>query len=327
MAELITIGEPLVLFASNEEGVSLEEATSFSKYLAGAEINVAIGLTRLNHKVDYVSVIGNDPFGGFLKKAIKKGNIDTKYLFISDKYPTGCMFKSKTSDGDPSTFYLRKGSAASHMTGNIIDKIKLDGLQWAHITGILPGILESSEVIDKLLEKLKKANISVSFDPNLRPTIWSSKESMIKNITSIAKKADLVMPGIKEGRILTGEEDPESIARKFFEQSLTTKTVIIKMGPEGAMIFERDKDGYVLVPGFKVDKVIDTVGAGDGFAVGVLSGILEKKPLYEAVKRGNAIGAMAVMSPGDNDGYPDPSMLDDFLKKQGKSNAESRFIK
>lgn len=315
MAELITIGEPLVLFASNEEGMSLEEATNFTKYLAGAEVNVAVGLTRLNHPVDYVSAVGKDPFGSFLKKEIEEKKLDTKYLFINNKYPTGCMFKSKTNNGDPTTFYLRRGSAAAHMDENIIDSIKFSGIKWAHITGILPGILNNPTVINKLLDKLKEDNISISFDPNLRPAIWSSEEVMIRTLTNLAKHAKLVMPGLKEGQILTGEKEPEMIAEKFFSQSTITKLVVIKMGPSGAIIFQREHNNPIKVPGFKVEKVVDTVGAGDGFAVGLLSGILEGKSIKEAVKRGNAIGAMAVMSPGDNDGYPDPLKLEKFYRE------------
>ena len=61
---------------------------------------------------------------------------------------------------------------------------------------------------------------------------------------------------------------------------------------------------------------MDTVGAGDGFAVGLNTALIEEKTLEEAVVRANAIGAMAVQSPGDNDGYPTPQELEEFLQKQ-----------
>lgn len=60
--------------------------------------------------------------------------------------------------------------------------------------------------------------------------------------------------------------------------------------------------------------MIDTVGAGDGFAVGVTSALLENLPLEEAIIRGTAIGALAVMSPGDNDGLPDRENLNAFME-------------
>jgi 2-dehydro-3-deoxygluconokinase len=90
------------------------------------------------------------------------------------------------------------------------------------------------------------------------------------------------------------------------------KTVVIKLGAEGAYTSSEGQQFYT--PGFPVTKVVDTVGAGDGFAVGLVSGILEGLSLQEAVRRGTAIGALAVMSPGDNDGLPDRESLAAFIR-------------
>ena len=60
MSEFITIGEPLVVLASENQDISLEAAERFSKYLAGAELNVAIGMSRLGHEATYISKVGYD---------------------------------------------------------------------------------------------------------------------------------------------------------------------------------------------------------------------------------------------------------------------------
>ena len=64
-----------------------------------------------------------------------------------------------------------------------------------------------------------------------------------------------------------------------------------------------------------MEKVEDTVGAGDGFAVGVLSGYLEKISVEQMIQRGNAIGAMQVMSISDNDALPTREQLAAFMEK------------
>ena len=86
------------------------------------------------------------------------------------------------------------------------------------------------------------------------------------------------------------------------------------MGPAGAFYASKECTGTV--PGYRVEEVIDTVGAGDGFAVGVMSGLLEGWTLREAVSRGNAIGALAVMSEGDNSGLPTRNELELFMKEE-----------
>ncbi len=90
----------------------------------------------------------------------------------------------------------------------------------------------------------------------------------------------------------------------------SAETVIIKDGSKGAYVQTADENYDVA--GYKVEKVVDTVGAGDGFAVGVLSGILEGLDLKDSVKRGNAIGAIQVMNIGDNEGLPTPKELKAF---------------
>ena len=94
--------------------------------------------------------------------------------------------------------------------------------------------------------------------------------------------------------------------------------IIMKDGAAGAYYSMKVTDDEIIdgyEKGFEVKRVVDTVGAGDGFAVGVLSGILEGLPLNESVRRGNAIGSLAVMVKGDSDGYPTRKKLDEYLSR------------
>ncbi|NRK74126.1 sugar kinase, partial [Salmonella enterica subsp. enterica serovar Typhi] len=92
--------------------------------------------------------------------------------------------------------------------------------------------------------------------------------------------------------------------------------VIIKLGEKGA--YYKSAKEEAIINGYPVEKIVDTVGAGDGFAVGVISGILENLPVEESVQRGNAIGALAVQSLGDNTGYPDKQELVHFINNQSQ---------
>lgn len=313
MSEVITIGEPLTLFAAEgEEDIDKEikDVNHFKKFLAGAEVNVCVGVSRLGHSVEYITKLGEDPFGMFIKESLSKENIGTKYISSTDKFFTGFQLKSKVSDGDPKIFYFRRNSAAANFNIDDLKSLDLSDVRHIHLTGIFPALSESSRNASyKLVELAKENNIRITFDPNLRMQLWSSKEEMIKTINDIAFKSDIVMPGISEGLILTGSDKPEEIADFYLNKG--AKIVIVKLGTKGA--FVKSKEETHTVPGFKVEKVVDTVGAGDGFAVGVIGGILEGLSIKDAVRRGNAIGAMAVMSPGDNDGYPTREKLEKFL--------------
>ncbi|MCL1995597.1 MAG: sugar kinase [Defluviitaleaceae bacterium] len=307
--KILLMGEPMALLIAEKEG-PLEEVENFKRAVAGAEVNVCIGLTRLGHDAIYVTRLGRDPFGYHIKKFLEKENIITQITF-DDTYKTGIMLKSKVSTGDPSVSYYRKFTAASYTDVSDIEKIDFSGIDYVHITGILPALsTECLEATSLLMEIARKKGAFITFDPNLRPSLWSTEEEMVKTLNSLAYEADLVLPGLKEGHILTGETEPEKIADFYVNNGV--KKAVVKLGSsEGTYV--RDNSQSYVVPGFAVEKVVDTVGAGDGFAAGLISGIAEGLELKEAVCRGNALGAIQVTHISDNEGLPTRSELEKFM--------------
>lgn len=318
MADFLTLGEPMVVFAADDLDQNLTTASHFTKFLAGAELNVAVGISRLNHTSHYVSAVGNDPFGTYISRAMQEDRIQTTDLSVDANHWTGFYLKQKTSHGDPATYYFRKNSAAANLSPQAIDDIDFSQIELAHLSGIYAALsAQSLATLNYLIQRLQDQQIPISFDPNLRPSLWENEATMVQVTNEIAKHAQLVLPGIKEGNILIHSTDPEEIADFYLNQSDVTQAVIIKLGPDGAYV--KTKDGInETVAGFPVDHVIDTVGAGDGFAVGVLSGLLDHLTLTEATRRGCAIGALAVQSAGDSTGYPNRQELEAFLANYQK---------
>ncbi|AJQ26415.1 sugar kinase [Pelosinus fermentans] len=310
MSKILTIGEPMALFVADQEG-DLKDVEHFSRFVAGAEVNFSIGMVRLEHAVTYISKLGDDPFGKMIEEFLRKNGIDTSYISYDAQYFTGMQWKQKVTSGDPHVFSLRRNSAASHMDVSTIVKFNWDGFDHIHLTGIPPALSAGCrQLVYELIEQARGKGISISYDPNLRPGLWPDKKEMAQVVNDLACLADIVIPGISEGKLLTGKEGVQEIANAYHAAGV--KTVVIKLGAEGAYTSSEGQQFYT--PGFPVTKVVDTVGAGDGFAVGLVSGILEGLSLQEAVRRGTAIGALAVMSPGDNDGLPDRESLAAFIR-------------
>ena len=128
----------------------------------------------------------------------------------------------------------------------------------------------------------------------------------------IAKESNIVLPGLEEGIILTGETKPESIATQLINQG--ADLVVVKLGAEGAYYTNQTETG--LVPGFPVEQVVDPIGAGDAFAAGLLSGLLRGFSLPEAVKLANQVGAYALTVAGDVEGLPFWSQVDPNRKPE-----------
>ena len=307
---LLLAGEPMGLLIAQSEG-SLDSVAGFTLAVAGAEFNVATGAARLGHFVSYLTKLGNDPFGTRITNTLTANKIDSSNVLTSDTNTTGFMLKSKVSKGDPEIFYFRKGSAASTLDASDVEKIDFSKFDYVHLTGIFPALTDSTRAaMMALIKKAKELGLFISFDPNLRPQLWPSQEVMVKTLNELASYADLVLPGCGEGKILCGSEDPSKI--NDFYRSLGARMVVTKLGPDGALV--REGDNEYKVPGFIIDKVVDTVGAGDGFACGVITGLMEGLSLEKAVERGAAIGAIQCTFAGDNEGLPTQEQLKEFMQ-------------
>ena len=307
--DVALFGEAMLLLVADRPG-PIENATGFHKRTAGAETNVAIGLSRLGLKVGWASRLGADSMGRALLATMQGEGVDCSRVVVDPTQRTGIQIKARVIDGsDPPTEYHRKGSAASHMAPADVDEDWLRSARHLHATGVFAAISATSLLAArKSMDVMRAAGRTVSFDPNLRPTLWTSTEVMREQINDLASRADWVLPGLEEGRLLTGQDTPEGIAR--FYRDLGAKLVIVKLGPDGAY-YDSAEAGTGQVAGFPIEKAIDTVGAGDGFAAGVVSALLEGKSVEQAVRRGAWIGARAVQVLGDTEGLPTRAQLEE----------------
>lgn len=313
MCEIITMGEPMVMFLADTKE-KLWEVEHFSRLIAGAELNVAMGVRRLGHTVKYISQVGQDPFGEYVKNFLDKENIDITSIRETNEAATGFQIKNRTDYGDPEVIYFRKGAAASKVKSDILNGIDFKDAKVLHVTGIFPALSESTlDTTLKAIEKAREAGLLITFDHNPRSVLWNSQEEMIRVTNELAFKADIVMPGFSEGKLFTGKDTKEEIANFYLDRGV--KKVIIKMGETGSYSRERLQNGEIKeteVVSFKVP-VIDTVGAGDGYAVGIITGILENLDDEKILERGNAIGAIQVMHLSDNEGLPTKEKLNEFI--------------
>ncbi|WP_369308833.1 sugar kinase [Providencia rettgeri] len=305
--DVITLGEAMMMFVATKTG-ELHEVESFVRRAAGAELNVAIGLSRIGLKSGWISRLGNDSFGRFIQDTLNKEHVDNQCVKFDDNYPTGFQLKSKVENGtDPKVEYFRKGSAASHLDLTDFNEDYFSSARHLHLSGVAAALSATSYQLSLHAAKwMRKAGKTLSFDPNLRPSLWRSEDEMITQLNQLAFHANWVLPGLKEGKILTGFAQPEAIADFYLAQGV--QTVVIKTGEQGAY-YKTSNNQQGVVPACVVKNVVDTVGAGDGFAVGVISALLEGLPLPQAIERGNFVGARAIQVIGDSEGLPTRAQL------------------
>lgn len=299
MPEVITLGETMVLLSPICSG-SLQYVNYFQKQIGGAESNFAIGIVRLGHTSGWISRVGDDPFGRYMVSFIRGEGVDTSSVKVDNNAPTAVYFKEFHEMREPKVYYYRAGSAASRMSPDDIDEDYIKDARILHITGITPAISRSArETVYTAIEIARKYNILISFDPNIRRKLWSEEECR-STLLDIASKSDIVMPGLDEARFLLGDGAPEDYCVKLLDMGI--KTVAIKMGKDGCIV--ADKNIIQRVDGRKVAKVVDPVGAGDGFDAGFVTGILNGWDIIDSAKLANDVGAFVITVNGDVEGLP-----------------------
>lgn len=309
MDKVLLIGEPMELLFAEEEG-ALADVTHFRASVSGAEMNVAVGLARLGLCPRYMTRLGSDPRADRIRSFMRKNGIADDLIITDPSHLTGAMMKNKAEPGKHEIYYFRQDSAASFLCEQDVDAIDLTDIRAVHFTGIFPSISKSAaDAARRLVKRTKENDIIVVFDPNLRCQLWNSSPETIALLNEFAALADVFLPSLKEAETLCGLTDAEEIADHYL--SLGTKKVVVKLGKQGAYYKSRVESG--VAPTFQADAVVNTAGAGDGFAAGLISGLCEEIPLGEAVVRANAVGSMQIQNASDNAGLPTLPELREYM--------------
>jgi 2-dehydro-3-deoxygluconokinase len=297
--DVVTFGETMVLFAAVESG-PLRFANTYTRHPAGTETNFAIGLARLGHQVGWFSRVGDDEFGQYIVNFVRGEGVDTSRVVVDPEAPTGVLFKEKRELGARKIVYYRRGSAASRLAPSDLDRDYIASARYLHITGITPALSPTArEAVFEATRMAREAGVKVSFDPNLRLRLWTAEQARA-TWRELLPLCDLVLPGLDEAELITGESDPDRAADAI--RAFGPSLAVVKLGPEGALAV--GPEGRVRQAGVRLERIVDPVGAGDGFAAGFLAGQLRGLDLAQSLKIANTVGAFATTVVGDVEGLP-----------------------
>nr|WP_263313915.1 sugar kinase [Mammaliicoccus sp. Marseille-Q6498] len=312
--DVLSIGETMVVFSPNEVG-PMRYARDFNTHIAGAETNTLIGLQKLGVKTGWISQLGNDELGQRILSFVKGEGINVDSVKLTDEANTGLFLKEKVRSNQTRVHYYRKGSAASLMTKDCIDKNYVSQFKYLYITGITPALSESSkDTMMYLISVAKEFGLTIIFDPNLRLKLWSEDEAR-KTLLNLISLSDIVLPGISEGEFLFNQDNEKEIAQSIIDIGPTT--VIVKLGEKGAYYQDSKQSGYAEAS--ESVEVVDPVGAGDGFAAGFIAGYIEGMSIHDAVEQACNAGALVTTVKGDVEGLPSKEELNQ-LKSQNKTD-------
>lgn len=322
--DIVAIGRSCVDLYGEQVGGRLEDVGSFARYVGGSPANAAIGLARLGLRPGLLTAVGNDHFGRFIREELTREGVDTRGVKTDAQRLTALAFLGIRSQVDLPLIFYRENCADMALTVFDINPELIRSSRAVLISGThlsTPSVADASR---RAAEMVRAAGGRVVFDIDYRPVLWGLTprdrgENRFVESTRVTQKlqqvlpiCDLVVGTEDEIHILGGSTDTLTALRTI--RSATEALIVIERGAQGCLCYEgvipeTMGDG---VAGFNIE-VFNTLGAGDGFIAGFLSGWLKGAPLQECCETANACAALVASRHGCAPAMPTSQEVRQFL--------------
>ncbi len=269
----------------------------------GCAANTAMALAKIGIETAILGKIGDDGFGDFLEREMKHCGVQTGGLVRARTGTTSATMVMVAADGER-TFLHHVGVNATFKEEDF-PLARLAGTPFLNVAGcfLMPGF--DGEPTARLLRRVKaETSATVVLD-----TAWDPTGQWMKTLAPVLPFVDYFLPSYEEAVELSGQTDPEEIARVFLAYGIGV--VGIKLGEKGAYIRPKDGNGFY-VPSYTVS-VADALGAGDCFVAGFLTGLVQGWDLERTARFACATGAHCVTALGATTGIRPLEEIEAFM--------------
>jgi fructokinase len=279
--DILTVGELLVDMISAEYSDDFQ-CDAYNKFFGGSPANIAMNTKRLGIHSLVASAVGRDGLGNFLVNHLKEAGIDTDCIDRID-YSTSMVMVTKSKSSPVPIFYR---DADFHLAYTDRLEQALASSKIVHFSCWPISRQPSRKTVETIIEKARKINVLIGFDPNYHPMIWEKNHDGIEYIKQLIGKVDIIKPSEDDAERLFGSDTAENQIDKFIK--LGAKLVIMTLGKAGAIV----SNGKETIRFNTLAKeVVDTTGAGDAFWSGFYASIVKGYTIKEALNIGFAVSA------------------------------------
>ena len=316
MYDAVALGELLIDFTY--AGKSPDGMRLFEQNPGGAPGNFLTVLSKMGLKTSMIGKVGCDMHGDFLIETLRQNKVGVEGVVSDNNYFTTLAFVDIAENGERNFSFSRKPGADTRIDISEIDKELLLNTRVFHIGSLSLTDEPAKSTTHKAVDMAKSAGVIISFDPNYRASLWSTKDDAVTAIMEMLPKADILKVSDEEAILLTGESDYNLAADRLIQRG--PGIVAITLGKDG--VFVKKGNEHVVVPGFKVEAV-DTTGAGDSFWGGFVGSMIASgksidefsmDDLREFARYGNATASICVQRRGGIPAIPDSSEVRQVLQ-------------
>ncbi|WP_194906305.1 5-dehydro-2-deoxygluconokinase [Catenulispora rubra] len=285
--DVVTMGRVGVDVYPLQVGVGLEDVETFGKFLGGSATNVAVAAARHGRRVAVVTRVGADPFGRFVRRAIRGFGVDDAFVAEVEGLPTPVTFCEMFPPDDFPIYFYRWPKAPDLMIAP--DELDLDaiaeaGVFWATLTGLSA---EPSRSAHHAAWQARSRRAHTILDLDYRPQFWESRTAAGRAARLALPRVTVAVGNLEECYTAVGERDPHLAAEALLSQG--PELAVVKLGGDGVLARTADQTLEMAAPPVKV---LNGLGAGDAFGGALCHGLLEGWPLERTLRFANTAGAL-----------------------------------
>lgn len=306
--DVLTMGRIGVDLYPQQVGVGLDEVESFAKYLGGSASNVAVAAAKYGRRAAVITRTGEDPFGTFLHKALRRYGVDDRYVTAVKGLPTPVTFCEIFPPDDFPLYFYRYPKAPDLVINTSeldTEAIRQAGVFWVTVTGLSQEPSRAATLA--ALEARARKDITV-LDLDYRPMFWPSREEARRWVQQALPHVTVAVGNLDECDTAVGEREPLAAARKLHEFGV--KLAVVKQGPKG--VLAHDQAMSVEVPPVPVN-VLNGLGAGDAFGGALCHGLLAGWDIERVMRFANAAGAIVASRLACSDAMPTAAEVEALL--------------
>ncbi|WP_053351462.1 5-dehydro-2-deoxygluconokinase [Leucobacter musarum] len=293
-----------------QDGVGLEDVTSFGKYLGGSAANVAVAAAKYGRASALVSRVGDDPFGRYLLRELDRLGVDPREVKVDPEFPTPVTFCEIFPPDDFPLYFYRKPKAPDLQIATAdldLDAVREARILWFTLTGLSE---EPSRSTHFAALEARAGKPHTIFDLDYRPMFWADPAEATAQAGAALVHATIAVGNKEECEVAVGETEPDRAADALLERGI--ELAIVKQGPKGVLAKTRDE--RVEVPPHFVD-VINGLGSGDAFGGALIHGLLEGWNLERIFRFANVAGAIVATRRECSTAMPDAAEVEALLTK------------
>lgn len=315
MNDVLALGELVIDFTP--EGVDPHGYPQYTANPGGAPANVLVSLAQLGRRTEMIAAVGEDSFGEQIKESLREKNVGISRIITSDIHTT-LAFVHLDELGERSFSFCRNPGADIMLQKEDLPLGVFTETKIFHVGSVTMTDDPARSTMMVALEAARKNEVTISFDPNLRPPLWDRLAEAKKQIEVVLHYANVVKVSEEELEFLVGIKDIEAAAKQLYE-TFALDVLFVTLGAEGSYVITDDH--FLFAPGFPV-QTIDTTGCGDAFFGGALHKFLEKDFLetkrseaewFEVLSFGNAMGAYVAQFKGGIPSMPTGEEIEQFM--------------